>query len=76
MENLLLTKDEVVDLTGYKMASKQVIWLRENAIYHYVGHDGRPKVPREAVLPGGNKDHGKKNLPMPRLNGLNGAPNA
>ncbi len=47
---MLLSKDELVELTGYKYPSKQIAWLRENRFPFTVGGDRRPKVLRSAVV--------------------------
>jgi hypothetical protein len=45
----LLSLDEVIFLTGYRYPSKQIGWLRQNHIHHYVSKDGHPRVPRTAI---------------------------
>ena len=45
-----LTPQELKDLTGYKMASKQVAWVRDQlGINAPVGADGRPRLTWEVV---------------------------
>ncbi|UFT92864.1 DUF4224 domain-containing protein [Pectobacterium carotovorum] len=44
MSNDLLTNDELVELTGYKYASKQCDALRRSGISFIVRKDGRPRV--------------------------------
>lgn len=46
-----LTPDEVRELSGYRMKSKQVAWLQRNGIHHYIRADGRPMVPLAATDP-------------------------
>ncbi len=46
-----LTADELRELSGYVMKSKQVAWLRKNGIHHYVRADGYAIVPRSAIEP-------------------------
>lgn len=47
---MFLTKEEVADLTGHYRPAIQVRWLRTNAIPFILGGDGRPKVPKQALL--------------------------
>jgi len=46
---LFLRREEVEELTGYRMPSRQIRWLREQGIPHWVAADGRPRVPRAAI---------------------------
>lgn len=46
---MLLTRAEVVDLTGLQRKSRQIRWLREQGIRHWVGADGHPRVPRAEI---------------------------
>lgn len=48
--NLFLTKDELIELTGYKLPSGQVRWLHDNCIEHYVNRVGAPIVLRSIFL--------------------------
>lgn len=45
----LLTAPEVVLLTGYRMPSKQIAFLRANHIPHIVNAAGRPVVPADVL---------------------------
>lgn len=65
---MFLTKEEVIDLTGYLRLSAQIKWLQEQQLGFVVGGDGRPKVLRQVVINrlGGQAQH-KKN-PVLRLN--------
>lgn len=47
---LLLTTDEVSDLTGYQQPTAQVRWLVENNLPYLLGGDGKPKVLRSLVV--------------------------
>ncbi len=47
---MFLTKDEVVDLTGYERPAIQARWLRTNSIAFIHGGDGHPKVPKQSLL--------------------------
>lgn len=45
----LLTAPEIVLLTGYKMPSKQIEFLRTNGIPFIVNAAGRPVVPADVL---------------------------
>lgn len=49
MSTLLLTPDEIIDLTGYKLPKKQSQWLSRQGIIHMIGRDGKPRVNRAHV---------------------------
>ena len=49
MGDLVLSRDEVRDLTGTPIKARQVKFLRANGIRHYMDGYGRPKVLRSAV---------------------------
>jgi hypothetical protein len=49
MSAAFLSADEVRELTGYKLAAKQIEWLIRNAIPHYVNALGRPVVPKNLL---------------------------
>ena len=49
MVNLVLTRDELIELTGYKQPKRQVAWLRQQGISLYVAANGRPKVLRSTL---------------------------
>lgn len=44
---MLLTNEELVDLTGYKVAKYQVKWLRERGWRFELNRLGQPRVDRE-----------------------------
>lgn len=44
-----LTPDEVQRLTGYKVQKKQIKWLVDNVVRHWVARTGHPVVPRSAI---------------------------
>lgn len=46
---MLLTPQELTDLTGYQKPSAQMRWLTVQAIPFLVGGDGRPKVLRDVL---------------------------
>lgn len=62
--SLTLTRDEVVELTGYRRPTEQIAWMRTNGVPHFVGADGRPRVIRAALL---ESAHNGKIAPAPRL---------
>jgi hypothetical protein len=41
---MLLSQDDIRELTGYKKAASQIQWLRQNGIKHLIGCDGKPRV--------------------------------
>lgn len=41
---MLLTEDDLRELTGYKRYSCQIKWLANNGIKYLVGRDGKPRV--------------------------------
>lgn len=45
----LLSAPEVIRLTGYKMPSKQIAFLRTNGIPFIVNAAGRPVVPADVL---------------------------
>ena len=56
--DMLLTHDEIIDLTGYKQPKKQCEHLLSHGIRFLPGRDGRPRVSRaflERLL--GGKTH-------------------
>lgn len=52
MEAMLLSPEEIAELTGYCYPSKQTTWLRENGYIYEVGGDGKPKLLRTYVYSG------------------------
>jgi hypothetical protein len=49
-----LTREEIIDLTGYKVRPKQIEWLLRNGVRHWVPATGWPIVPRSAIDGTGN----------------------
>lgn len=45
---MFLTKEELIQLTGYKQPSKQRGWLDQQGIQYYLTIDSRPVVPKDA----------------------------
>lgn len=49
MSAIILTREELRDLTGYQQPSKQIAKLREYGIRHIIAADGHPRVLRSEV---------------------------
>jgi hypothetical protein len=49
MTDLLLTRLEIVDLTGARTRAGQIAVLRNNGIRHFINRAGWPVVPRSAI---------------------------
>lgn len=49
-EMMLLTPQEVADLTGYRKPSAQIRWLDAQQIPYLIGGDGQPKVLRAPLV--------------------------
>jgi hypothetical protein len=47
---LTLTPEQLADLTGYKLPSHQIKWLRDRHWRYELTRAGRPKVDREYYL--------------------------
>jgi hypothetical protein len=47
---MFLTREELIQLTGYKNPSAQMRWLQREGFYFRVAADGRPRVLKEAVI--------------------------
>jgi Tol biopolymer transport system component len=47
--SLLLTQEELTELTGYKQPSKQLMHLRAQRIPFFTNRAGHPKVARAAL---------------------------
>lgn len=60
---MLLTPNDVVDLTGYQRPSAQIRWLNAQQIPFLIGGDGRPKVLRAPLI----ERLGKPSRREPRL---------
>ena len=48
--NLVLSIEELVELTGYKYPSKQISWLKKNGFKHRLNRFKQPKVDRAHYL--------------------------
>ena len=44
---ICLTREELKELSGYRMPSKIRGWLQDNGIKHFIGADGWPRVMRD-----------------------------
>jgi hypothetical protein len=65
---LLLTSEEVADLSGHQKPSAQARWLKQNDFPFVTGGDGHPKVLRLVVETRlGEKSIAKKREPQLRL---------
>lgn len=47
--SLFLSRQELEEMTGYKISAKQQQWLRKEGINFAVAKSGKPKVMRSAV---------------------------
>lgn len=43
---MLLSPQELIDLTDYQTAARQIQWLRDHGWKYEIGASGRPKVSR------------------------------
>jgi len=48
---MFLTPSDIETLTGYKRASRQILWLQENGIRHLVNGHGKPVIDRNDLRP-------------------------
>lgn len=46
VSDLVLSREDLRELTGYRLPSKQIEALRAMGVRHYVGPDGHPRVAR------------------------------
>ena len=63
---MFLTREQLYELTGYKLPSKQIRELRRLGVRHYVNALGRPVVPESAV----DSERGTNDAVRPDLEGL------
>jgi hypothetical protein len=61
-----LSDDELADMTGYAIKSRQIEWLRGNGLPFFVSASGHPRVAR-TLLTGDSK---AKKRPQLNLDGL------
>jgi hypothetical protein len=46
---MFLSREQIIELTGYKQAPAQIEWLTRNGVRHWVARTGRPVVPCSAI---------------------------
>lgn len=49
MSDLLLSREEIYELTDYRRPSKQITWLRKHGVRFMVAADGHPRVLRREL---------------------------
>lgn len=47
---MFLSRDELIELTGFKQPSKQANWLQRQGIRYYVNHLNKPVVTKDALI--------------------------
>lgn len=67
---LFLTDEEVVRLTGYRRPHKQIGWLVQQRLRHWVAADGYPRVTRAAIEDSAAAHAPHDRREGPRLDGL------
>jgi Domain of unknown function (DUF4224) len=65
---MFLTEDELYELTGYRMASKQVKHLKAQRIPFHTNRAGHPRVARAIIEGGGVKAMQAAAAPKPTWN--------
>jgi hypothetical protein len=63
MSELCLSRDEVADLCRTPQRARQIAFLRQNGIRHYLDAYGRPVVLRSAIDPAVSKSAGAAAAP-------------
>ena len=55
---MFLSKEEMIELTGYKNRPGQIRWLVERGYKFEIARDGRPRVLKAAIIKalGGNEE--------------------
>lgn len=61
MPALFLTRDEVIELTGYRMPGHMIAQLRIYGVRFFVAADGYPRVPRAEI--DGSRDTVRRSRP-------------
>lgn len=46
---MFLTREQLIELTGYRVPKRQAEWLARNGVRHWIAATGRPVVPCSAV---------------------------
>lgn len=67
---LFLTDEEVVRLTGYRRPHKQIDWLNQQRLRHWIAADGYPRVPRASIDGTATTQASHDRREGPRLEGL------
>ena len=67
-QSIALTQEELRDITGFKLASKQLSALAQMGIPFKVRPDGTPCVLRSTLQP--QSSAAEKKLPKPTLNAI------
>jgi hypothetical protein len=49
MHTMFLSAPDIQTMTGYRQPARQIAWLKENGVRHWVSRTGRPVVPVDAV---------------------------
>lgn len=62
MSDLLLSRDELYELTDYRRPSKQIAWLRKQGVRFMVAADGYPRVLRRDLETPANTPRNTPNL--------------
>jgi hypothetical protein len=66
-DRMLLTPQELAELTGYQKPSAQMRWLEAQRITFLVGGDGRPKVLLDLLITRLGGSHSSLVKPEPQL---------
>ena len=67
MIDLLLTREELAELSGFRRSAEQIKWLSRQGIQFFVARDGRPRVIREALIKSHSSIHSPRHSPRLRL---------
>ena len=46
---MILSRDQVIELSGYRKPSCQIKWLKRQGLRFFVGADGHPRVPVSSI---------------------------
>ncbi|OCG56815.1 DUF4224 domain-containing protein [Gilliamella sp. Imp1-1] len=69
-KSIYLTKTELIELTGYILANKQIKWLEKNNIEHYVNGAKKPIVLRSTLTSPSQINHSIINNQAPNFEAL------
>lgn len=67
-DELFLTREEVHQLTGYKVRKKQIEWLARSGLKFWISGNGHPAVPRSEIEGEMSASKAKKSRPQVVLN--------